>query len=107
MALRSTRRAKKADTAPPGPDGCAHLTAAGAAAEPAPLTPDCQGCAELGEQNWAHLRMCLTCGRVGCCDSSPRQHATAHFHQTGHPVMRSIEPGERWRWCYVHQELMP
>jgi uncharacterized UBP type Zn finger protein len=45
--------------------------------------------------------MCLTCGHVGCCDSSPSQHATVHFQQTGHPVMRSVEPGEGWRWCYV------
>jgi len=49
--------------------------------------------------------MCLTCGHVGCCDSSPRRHATGHFQATGHPVMRSIEPGERWRWCYVDAEL--
>jgi CPA1 family monovalent cation:H+ antiporter len=48
-----------------------------------------------------HLRLCLECGHVGCCDSSEFKHATAHFHDTGHPVMRSIEPGESWRWCYV------
>jgi uncharacterized UBP type Zn finger protein len=46
--------------------------------------------------------MCLTCGHVGCCDSSPHRHATAHFHDTDHAVMRSVEPGESWRWCYVH-----
>jgi uncharacterized UBP type Zn finger protein len=45
--------------------------------------------------------MCLTCGHVGCCDSSPHQHADEHFKQTGHPVMRSVEPGESWRWCYI------
>jgi uncharacterized UBP type Zn finger protein len=50
--------------------------------------------------------MCLDCGHVGCCDSSPYQHATAHFQLTGHPVMRSIEPGEAWRWCYVDSELL-
>lgn len=87
--------------------GCEHLSAAAAASEPAPQSDDCQSCAELGENNWAHLRMCLTCGRVGCCDSSPRRHATGHFEATGHPVMRSIEPGERWRWCYVDTELQP
>ncbi|NKU62509.1 hypothetical protein GS891_04635 [Rhodococcus hoagii] len=65
----------------------------------------CEECAALGEQNWAHLRMCLTCGHVGCCDSSPHRHATAHFAQTGHPVMRSHEPGETWRWCYRHAEM--
>jgi uncharacterized UBP type Zn finger protein len=45
--------------------------------------------------------MCLTCGHVGCCDSSPHRHASEHFQQTGHPLMRSVEPGENWRWCYI------
>jgi len=49
--------------------------------------------------------MCLTCGHVGCCDSSPHKHANRHFHETTHPVMRSIEPGENWRWCYVDIRL--
>ncbi len=52
---------------------------------------------------WVHLRMCVVCGKVACCDSSPARHATAHFHETGHEVMRSAEPGETWRWCYVHE----
>ncbi len=98
-------RRRHRDTPPAPPPQCAHLSAAAGAPEPAPLAADCQGCAELGENNWAHLRMCLTCGHVGCCDSSPRRHATGHFQATGHPVMRSIEPGERWRWCYVDAEL--
>ena len=51
---------------------------------------------------WVALRMCLSCGTIGCCDSSPLRHATAHFRETGHPVMRSVEPGEEWRWCFVH-----
>ena len=51
---------------------------------------------------WVALRLCLACGEVGCCDSSPSRHATAHFHETAHPVMQSAEPGEDWRWCYVH-----
>jgi len=85
---------------------CAELAAA---TEP-PTDPGvdqsvCQGCAELGESHWAHLRKCLTCGYIGCCDSSPHRHATAHYHQTEHPVMRSAEPGETWRWCYVHAQL--
>jgi uncharacterized UBP type Zn finger protein len=85
---------------------CEHLAEAQRAEEPLPQTPGrCQDCEELGELVWAHLRMCLTCGHVGCCDSSPHKHATAHFHQTGHPLMRSVEPGEDWRWCYVHVEL--
>ena len=52
---------------------------------------------------WVHLRLCLSCGHVGCCDSSPGRHATRHFHQTTHPVVASYEPGERWGWCYVDQ----
>ena len=50
-----------------------------------------------------HLRLCLTCGHVGCCDSSPGRHTTAHYKETNHPVMRSFEPGETWRWCYVDE----
>ncbi|MDJ0028774.1 UBP-type zinc finger domain-containing protein [Gordonia alkanivorans] len=65
----------------------------------------CEGCVAIGEDHWAHLRMCLRCGYIGCCDSSPRRHATAHFHDTSHPVMRSAEPGESWRWCYVHEVI--
>ncbi|WAC56967.1 UBP-type zinc finger domain-containing protein [Gordonia sp. SL306] len=75
-------------------------------ADPAPRAGDyaaCEECTALGEHHWAHLRICLTCGHVGCCDSSPRRHATAHFDESGHPVMRSAEPGEVWRWCYVHE----
>jgi len=52
-----------------------------------------------------HLRLCLTCGQVGCCDDSKNKHATAHFHSTGHPVIESLEPGENWRWCYVDKIL--
>jgi len=61
----------------------------------------CPSCVAEGHR-WVALRQCLTCGHVGCCDSSPSKHATAHFHETGHPVMQSAEPGEDWRWCYVH-----
>jgi CPA1 family monovalent cation:H+ antiporter len=61
----------------------------------------CQACLEAGTQ-WVSLRRCLACGNVACCDSSPLQHATEHFHDTQHPVMQSAEPGEDWRWCYVH-----
>lgn len=63
--------------------------------------PACEGCQREGTR-WVALRQCLTCGHVGCCDSSPRQHATRHFHDTAHPVMQSAEAGEDWRWCYVH-----
>jgi uncharacterized UBP type Zn finger protein len=107
--------ADAADTSPAGRSAatlefarelCEHLEAAVDIAEPQPLTPGrCQECAELGESSWAHLRMCLTCGHVGCCDSSPHQHAIEHFHRTDHPVMRSAEPGEDWLWCYVDVAL--
>ena len=63
--------------------------------------PVCQDCIREGTHPVA-LRQCLICGNVGCCDSSVGHHATAHFHATGHPVMESAEPGENWRWCYVH-----
>ena len=70
-----------------------------------PDSPEgCLVCLETG-QPWVHLRMCATCGHVGCCDSSAGKHASAHFHDTGHPVMRSLEPGEAWRWCFVDEAL--
>ena len=65
----------------------------------------CVECLEKG-MRWVHLRECLVCGHVGCCDSSVGKHATKHFHATGHPVMRSIEPGESWRWCYVDEVMV-
>lgn len=67
-----------------------------------PHTRGCEECLALGDR-WVHLRMCLTCGHVGCCDSSKNKHATKHFQATGHPIMRSIERGESWRWCFVDQ----
>lgn len=67
----------------------------------------CEECLATGGR-WVHLRLCLGCGHVGCCDNSPGRHATQHFRQTGHPVMRSFEPGEDWGWCYVDEvEVMP
>jgi uncharacterized UBP type Zn finger protein len=66
-----------------------------------PRTPaGCEECLQTGSR-WVHLRLCLTCGHVGCCDSSPNKHATRHFRATQHPVVRSFEPGEDWGWCYV------
>lgn len=71
-----------------------------------PHTPNgCQECLELGTR-WVHLRLCLTCGHVGCCDSSPMRHATGHAHAVGHPIVQSMEPGESWRWCYVHENYV-
>ncbi|MEU6641790.1 Na+/H+ antiporter [Saccharomonospora sp. NPDC046836] len=82
---------------------CEHL--ASARGDASPDSPDtCLDCIAEGSE-WVHLRLCLLCGHVGCCDSSPRRHATRHFHRTGHPVIRSFEPGETWRWCYVDQQL--
>ncbi len=75
-----------------------------------PVTPRTQGCEECLATGgrWVQLRMCLTCGHVGCCDSSPGKHATRHFEETGHPVMRSAEPGQAWGWCYVDRtQLAP
>ncbi|MET9264104.1 Na+/H+ antiporter [Amycolatopsis sp. NPDC004079] len=70
-----------------------------------PSSPDsCAECIEAG-MTWVHLRMCLKCGHVACCDSSPGKHASQHFHETRHPVMRSFEPGETWRWCFVDKQL--
>ena len=66
-----------------------------------PKTPDgCEECLASGDA-WVHLRLCLECGHVGCCDDSPNRHATKHFHKTKHPVMRSFEPDEDWGFCYV------
>lgn len=63
-------------------------------------TEGCEECIELGDE-WVHLRKCLSCGHVGCCDSSKNKHATAHFHTTNHPLIQSFEPGEDWIWCYI------
>ncbi len=65
-----------------------------------PGARECKECVKNGDR-WVALRMCLTCGNVGCCDSSKGKHATQHFQETQHAVMRSIEPGQDWRWCYV------
>jgi uncharacterized UBP type Zn finger protein len=68
-----------------------------------PRTPGgCEECLATGSR-WVHLRLCLTCGKVGCCDNSPGKHATKHFHRTAHPIIRSLEPGEDWGWCYVDE----
>ncbi len=89
-----------------GPDeaACEHLRQAPELVEP--LTPNgCQDCLAVGERGWVALRMCLTCGRVGCCDSSPHRHAAGHYRASGHPVIRSIELDEQWRWCFVDREV--
>jgi hypothetical protein len=70
-----------------------------------PRTNGCEECLRLGTP-WVHLRLCLTCGHVGCCDSSPMRHARAHAHMGGHPIVQSMEPGEKWRWCYVDENYV-
>ncbi len=82
---------------------CPHLAAA--PAQVTPRTKGCEGCEIEGRTDWVHLRTCLACGYMGCCDSSPRRHARLHYGDEDHPVMRSAEPGESWRWCYVDREL--
>jgi uncharacterized UBP type Zn finger protein len=80
---------------------CTHL---GLIRNVKPRTRGCEECLKLG-MTWVHLRMCLECGHVGCCDSSVGKHATKHFHATGDPLMRSIEPGESWGWCYIDEVM--
>jgi monovalent cation:H+ antiporter-2, CPA2 family len=65
-------------------------------------TRGCEECIKLGD-TWVHLRMCRECGNVGCCDDSKNKHATKHYHATQHPIIRSIQPGEHWSWCYVDE----
>jgi Zn-finger in ubiquitin-hydrolases and other protein len=65
-----------------------------------PSGPGCEDCVRAGKHNWVHLRLCMTCGHVGCCDSSPGRHATKHAKASSHPVVRSYEPGEHWFFCY-------
>jgi uncharacterized UBP type Zn finger protein len=79
--------------------GCSHL------GEIRPVKPSgtgCKECLEMGD-TWVHLRECLSCGHIGCCDSSKNKHATKHFRQSKHPIIQSFEPGENWRWCYVDE----
>ena len=71
----------------------------------APSAQGCEECLATGDR-WVHLRECLICGHIGCCDQSPNRHATKHFHSTEHPIIRSFEPGEDWRWCYVDELLV-
>jgi len=70
-----------------------------------PHSDGCEECLKTGSW-WVHLRMCRTCGHVGCCDSSPNKHATKHFHATQHPIVRSAEPGEDWSYCYVDDVMV-
>ncbi len=70
-----------------------------------PSAEGCEDCLRIGD-TWVHLRICLTCGHVGCCDKSKNKHATQHFHTDHHPLIQSHEPGEDWLWCYVDEVMM-
>jgi hypothetical protein len=78
-------------------DECMHLDSV---KDVTPSSTGCEDCLRIGGR-WVHLRLCMACGHVGCCDNSPNRHATAHFHDGGHPIIRSYEPGEDWWYCYV------
>jgi uncharacterized UBP type Zn finger protein len=80
-------------------DGCEHFAQI---QEVTPSAEGCEDCLRMGAW-WVHLRLCQTCGHVGCCDESPNRHATAHYGATGHPVIRSFEPDENWLWCFVDE----
>jgi hypothetical protein len=80
---------------------CTHLDQVQLSELPASVD-GCEDCLREGGV-WLHLRICLTCGHVGCCDDSPNRHATAHHHASSHPIIRSIEPGEDWSWCYLDE----
>ena len=80
---------------------CTHLDQIKVTELPATIE-GCEECLEIGG-TWVHLRMCMTCGKIGCCDDSPNRHATAHFGESDHPIIRSAEPGEDWSWCYLDE----
>jgi len=80
-------------------DACSHLESI---KEVIPNTNGCEDCLRIGD-SWVHLRFCLTCGHVGCCNDSKNKHAFKHFLDTGHPIIQSQEPGENWKWCYADE----
>ena len=80
---------------------CSHLDSIQVTELPEPLL-GCAECLKTGGR-WVHLRMCTSCGKIGCCDNSPNRHATAHFHESGHALIRSAEPEEDWFWCYIDE----
>jgi hypothetical protein len=82
-------------------DTCTHISEI---QHPSPNTKGCEECLKMGD-TWVHLRLCETCGHVGCCDSSKNRHATKHFHKTKHPIVRSLEYGEDWGWCFVDEMM--
>jgi uncharacterized UBP type Zn finger protein len=86
------------------PPGCSHIAEI---EDVEPSSPNaCLECLALGD-SWVHLRICLTCGHVGCCDNSRNHHARRHFHETSHAIIQSYEPGEAWRYCYIDDVALP
>jgi uncharacterized UBP type Zn finger protein len=81
--------------------GCSHLDQIQITVLPASIA-GCEECLKTGDR-WVHLRMCMTCGTIGCCDSSPNRHASRHAREVDHPIARSAEPGEDWSWCFVDE----
>jgi uncharacterized UBP type Zn finger protein len=81
--------------------GCTHLEQIQLTQLPASIA-GCEECLKIGSR-WLHLRMCMSCGKVGCCDSSPNQHARRHAGELGHPIVRSAEPNEDWSWCFLDE----
>jgi uncharacterized UBP type Zn finger protein len=84
------------------PEPCTHLDQIRVVATDENTCPECVA---VGD-SWVHLRLCLSCGHVGCCDSSKNRHATRHATETGHPIVGSLEPGEAWQWCYVDEMVV-
>ncbi len=88
----------------PGPEqpACSHVDTI---RQVTPSAQGCEDCLRLGD-TWVHLRLCMNCGHVGCCDSSKNRHASAHHRESGHPIVESLEMGENWMWCYVDELLL-
>lgn len=102
MSLRNTLKFVGQMLTGVGVRGCDHMKEI---ASIEPSTRECAACLAAGVR-WVHLRMCMTCGYAGCCDSSPLTHMRAHVDETGHPIVRSIEGNESWLWCYPHDRLV-
>ena len=91
-----------AESGSPKEAGCVHFEEI---QDVVPSADGCEDCLKIGDR-WVHLRLCMTCGHVGCCEDSKNQHAKKHVHETGHPIVMSFEPGEEWLWCYDDDSLM-
>jgi uncharacterized UBP type Zn finger protein len=106
--MRPAERARQDDSQEPdstlsevSDPACTHLDTIDVIELPDPLL-GCEECLKTGDR-WVHLRMCLTCGKVGCCDSSPNRHASGHYREVGHTLVRSAQPGEDWAWCFADE----